>query len=169
MLINKFSVIIIELKEREELLEKVKRNRVYVHFQKLLSELRKKELPHEIIESINQDIEDINSMSSTGNELRKSVKQKHTKIMSLLEKELKIVPRQHYLNQMLVVVSTVAVFLSLILQMFMEQMMSMGIIGAVGVLIIAIGIIIFVPIGIGIGSRKDKKAFKEGKQLDLKG
>ena len=160
--------MIIELKEREEFLENVKQNRVYVRFQKLLTELRKKELPDKIIESVNQDIEEINSMSNTGKELRKSVTQKHTKILKLFEKELKIVPKQYYLNQMLAVVIMVITVLSLPLQMFMEKMKSMGIMGKVGVLIIAIGIIICTPIGIVIGLRMDKKAFKEGKQLDLK-
>jgi hypothetical protein len=96
------------------------------------------------------------------------VKQKHTKILKLLEKELKIVPKGYFLNQTITVASTVIAVLIMLLQMFTEKMKSMGTIGKVGVLIVAIGIIICVPIGIVIGLRMDKKTFKEGKQLDVK-
>ena len=151
-------MIIIEWKKREELLENVKRNRVYVQFQKLLSELRKKELPHEIIESINQDIEDINSTSSQGKELRKSVKQKHTKILKLLEKELKIVPKNYYQNIWLALgMGLFGLPLGVAFGIIVENMALSG--GGIG---------IGMAIGVALGTMMDKKALKEGRQLDVK-
>jgi len=161
-------MMIIELKEREDFLENAKRNRVYFRFQKLLTELRMRELPHRIIESVNQDIEHINSTSFTGRELRKSVKRKQAKILKLLEKELNIVPKKYYLTQAITVASAVTAVLSLSIQMSLEKMTSLGKIGKIGVIIAAIGIAICVPIGFVIGLRMDKKAFKEGRQLDMK-
>ena len=87
-------------------------------------------MPHRIIEFVNQDIEEINSTSLIGNELRKLVKQKQTKIIKLLEKELKIVPKGYYKKLWLGLVNP--------------------------------------AIGSALGSRMDKKAFEEGRQLDVK-
>jgi len=121
---------IIELKEKEDISENLKLNRIYIQFQELLKEVRKRELPHRIIEFVNQDIEEINSTSLIGNELRKLVKQKQTKIIKLLEKELKIVPKGYYKKLWLGLVNP--------------------------------------AIGSALGSRMDKKAFEEGRQLDVK-
>ena len=151
--------MIIELKERKEFLENVKLNRVYVQFQKLLTELRKKELPHKIIEPVNQDIEDLNSTPLLGSELRKFVKQKHTKILKLLEKD-KIVPKGYYLNQMITVFSAIITLLGL------SVTMSVG--GKIGVLIAAMGIFICIPIAVVLSFLMEKKASKEGRQLDVK-
>src|SRR6478609_716757 len=89
---------IIELKERQNISDNIKLNRIYVQFGELLKELRKKDLPQKIIESINQDIEELNSTSHTSNDFSKLTKQKQTKIIKIIEKELKIVPKNYYRN-----------------------------------------------------------------------
>ena len=147
---------ITELKEKKEFIENIKLSRIYVQFQDLLKDLRNKELPQKIIELINQDIEDINSTSFTGKELKKMLKQKQTKILSLLEKELKIVPKEHYQNICLV--------------------LGISIGSVIGVLLSKDSNVAFSPIGLGIGlalgivygSSMDKKAFKDGRQIDVK-
>ena len=157
-------MIIIELKEREDISENVKLSRIYIQFQELLKELRKKELPDKIIEFVNQDIEDINSTSFTGNELRKLVKQKQDKIIKLLEKELKIVPKGYYQNHWVASGMCLGVAFGILFS-------SMDIFGS-----IAFGISIATGFSIGLGmtigyvtgSRIDKKALKEGRQLDVK-
>jgi hypothetical protein len=150
---------IIELKERDDILENVKLRRIYVQFQELLKELRKKELPHKIFESVNHDIEDLNSISLTGKELKKSFKQKQTKIINLLEKELKIVPKEHYQNLWLSI--GMCVFGLPIGTIF-------GLVIFDNIVFYSIGIPIGMVIGIALGSEMDKKAFKEGRQLDVK-
>jgi hypothetical protein len=149
---------IIELEEKEGITENVKLNRIYVQFQEFLKELRKKELPHKIIEFVNQDIEDLNSTSLLGNELRKLVKQKQEKIIKLLEKELKIVPKDYYQNFWLALGMCVfGIPLGVVLGTSLENM---GLLG--------IGIPIGLAIGSVLGSRMDKKASEEGRQLDVK-
>ena len=96
-------MFIIELNEKDGTSENARLNRIYVQFNELLKQLRQKELPHEIIEMFNQDIEELNSTSLTGNGLRKLLKKKQTKILKLLEKELKIVPKDYYRNLWLAV------------------------------------------------------------------
>ena len=149
---------IIELKEREGFSENVKLSRIYIQFQELLKELRKKELPNKIIEFINQDIEYINSTSLIGNELRKLVKQKQEKIIKLIEKELKIVPKDYYQNLWLAL--GMCVFGLPLGVVFGTSLGNMGLLG--------IGLPIGLAIGIALGSRMDKKALEEGRQLDVK-
>ena len=151
--------MIIELKQMEVELENVKLKRNYDQFQGLLSELRKRELAQNIVDFINKKIEDINITTFVNKELRKLIKQKETTIIKFLEKEAKIVPKEYYQNfwlgaGMCVFGVPIGVFLELIIKK------DTG--------LIAIGIPIGMAIGILLGSRMDKKAFKEGRQLDIK-
>ena len=52
---------IIELKERKDISENIKLSRKYAQLGNFLKELKKKELPLTIIESVNNDIEAINA------------------------------------------------------------------------------------------------------------
>jgi len=150
-------MIIIELKEREGISENVKLARIYTQFQELLKELRKRELPEKIIDVVNQKIEGLNSIILTGNELGKLVKQKQTEIIKLLEKELKIVPKNHYRNLWLVLgMSVFGLPIGVVYGVILNNM---------GML--AIGLPIGMAIGIGLGAVLDKKAVKEGRQLEM--
>jgi hypothetical protein len=149
---------IIELTEKDGISDSVKLNRIYVQFREILNELRKKELPQEIIGLINHDIEDINSTSCIGEELRKLFKKKQTKILKILEKELKIVPKVYYRN----------LWLSLGISIFGIPLgMIIGLVGFGNIAFFSIGIPIGMCIGIVMGSEMDKKALKEGRQLNL--
>jgi len=152
------NIIIIELEERGNISENVKNSRVYYQFQELLSELRKKELPHRIIEIVNQDIEEINSAPLSNYELKVFIKQKQTKILKLIEKELNIVPQNHYQNMW--VGLGMCVFglpLGVVYGLFMSNMAMLG-----------LGLPVGLAIGILLGAYLDKKAAKEGRQLDIK-
>ncbi|MFD2892808.1 hypothetical protein ACFS5J_12380 [Flavobacterium chuncheonense] len=148
---------IIELKERQNISDNINLSRIYSQLGELLKELKNKELPHKIIESINQDIEDLNSTSHADKELVKLVKQKQTKIIKLIEKEVKIVPKNYYRNLWLVLgLSAFGVPIGVAFGL------SVGNLG-----LLAIGLPIGMVIGIAIGSRMDKKAYEEGRQLDI--
>src|SRR6187402_557021 len=92
-----------ELNQTPDIDKNVKLEETYLQFEKLLTELRKRELPDELVVSINKDIEDLNSTSISGDELRKIVTKKQTRIIKLLEKELKLVPKDYYRNLWLAV------------------------------------------------------------------
>ncbi|HLF53198.1 hypothetical protein [Flavobacterium sp.] len=147
----------IELKERQNISDNINLSKIYVQLAELLKELKKKQLPHKIIESVNQDIEEINSTSLTDNELRKLVKQKQTRIIKLVEKELKIVPKNYYRNLWLVV--GMSAFGLPIGVVFGLSIGNMG--------LLALGLPIGMAIGIVVGSGMDKKASVEGRQLDV--
>ncbi|WP_348822910.1 hypothetical protein [Flavobacterium aestuarii] len=148
---------IIELKERNEISENIKAGQACNQLDELLTELRKKQIPANIAQSINEDIEALNSATINDTDFGKLVKQKQSKIIKLVEKELKIVPQKYYTK----------LWLALGMSVFGIPLgVSFGIsIGNLGLL--AIGL----PIGMGIGalagSGMDKKAFEEGRQLAI--
>lgn len=148
---------IIKLKERQNISENSKINKVYLQLGELLKELTKKELPSNIIQSINQDIEELNAAPSTDNGFGKAVKKKQGKIIKLVEHELKIVPKNYYTT----------LWLALGMSVFGIPIgVAFGIsIGNLGLL--AIGLPIGMGIGALIGSGMDKKALKEGRQLNI--
>ena len=146
-----------ELNQNPDLDKNVKLKETFLLIEKLLIELRKKELPDGLVVSINKDIEDLNSISSSGDELRKIVRKKQTRIIKLLEKELKLVPKNYYRNLWLAV--GMAAFGIPIGVAFGASFRNMA--------FLAIGLPIGLAIGSAVGTGMDKKAFEEGRQLDL--
>jgi hypothetical protein len=128
----------------------------YASFEKLLAELKKREIPSELIHSINQYIEAINSFSGSNKALRKQIQKLQSATLKLVEKELQLVPINHYRNA------------------YMALGMGFGV--AIGVALgtskgntslLAIGLPIGMVIGLAIGNEKDKKTKEKGLQLDL--
>lgn len=147
---------IAELKEGQNISDNIKLSRIYGQLGDLLDELKKKELPLNIIESVNQDIEELNSSTLAGNELIKLVKQKQTKIIKLIEKELKITTKNYYRKLWLVLGIPIGTGFGTAVGV------SLGNVGLLG-----IGLPIGMLIGIAIGAAMDKKASEEGRQLDV--
>ena len=149
---------IIQLNEKDIIIADAKLNKAYLQFQELLQELRKRELPEKIAEFINHSIEDLNSSSCAGKELIKLFRNKQAKIVELLEKELKIVPRNYYKN----------LWTALGISIFGVPLgVALGLTIFDNIAFMAVGIPIGLVIGIAVGTEMDKKAFKEGRQLDL--
>lgn len=130
---------------------------IYSQFTKLLIELGKRELPDEIVISINNDIDEINSITNIGNELRKQIIKRQQGIIRLLEKDLKLVPRNYYRNMWMAL--GMAVFGIPLGAAFGTSLGNMAYLG--------IGLPIGLVIGLKFGDGMDKKALKEGRQLDL--
>jgi hypothetical protein len=122
-----------------------------------LNELRKRELPVEMVSAINQEVEVINAVSDTGKGFRKMVRDKQSHILKMLEKELKLVPKNYYRNMWLAI--GMAVFGLPLGVVFGASLGNMAFIG--------IGLPIGMVIGMGVGAEMDKKAFREGRQLDI--
>lgn len=129
----------------------------YNQFNKLLIELRKQDLPSEITTSINYSVEGINNHSGTEKDVKNHIKKAQTGIVKLIEKELKLVPKKHYQTTWLAL--GMAVFGIPLGVAFGASLDNMAFIG--------IGIPIGMAIGIAVGTGMDKKAFEEGRQLDL--
>ncbi|MFT4786344.1 MAG: hypothetical protein ACJAZM_003231 [Cyclobacteriaceae bacterium] len=134
-----------------------KLGRALIQFEGLLTELRKKDLPDEIAILINDGVEQTNAVSASDNGLSKQIRKAQSGIIRLVEKELKIVTKNHYRNSWLVI--GMSAFGIPIGVAFGSSVGNMGFLG--------LGLPIGMVIGIAVGAGMDKKAFKNGKQLDI--
>ncbi len=130
---------------------------IFVQFETLIQELGKKDLPEEIINSINYQIEQINALDDSCKQLKKQIKKRQVVIIHLIEKKLKIVPQNYYRNMWLAI--GIAVFGVPIGTLFGLSLDNMAFLG--------IGMPIGISIGIAIGYAMDKKAYDEGRQLEF--
>ena len=149
---------ILVLKNREDILNDDKLNRIYLQFSELLNELKKKELNQDICQLINESVDTLNLSTLNGSQLTKLLKQKQTAILKQVEKEHKIVPKNYYRN----------LWMALGMSAFgLPIGVAIGLsIGNIGLL--AIGLPIGMGIGIAVVTSMDKKAMNEGRHLILR-
>ena len=146
-----------ELNIRSNIEQDKKLTNKYVYFEKLLDELKKREMPSEIVNLINQNIDEINSFSGSNKDLQKQIRKSQSNILKLIEKELKLVPKNFYRNRWMAI--GLAVFGIPFGAAFGASLGNMAFLG--------IGIPIGMVVGMAIGAGMDKKAFEEGRQLDI--
>ena len=146
-----------ELKQNENAVKSAKSNLYHTQIEYILRDLDGRDLPDYVIKSINADIEEINSTDKTDYALHKLLKKKQKEIVTLLEKEMKIVPINHYRNLWMVIGMS-----AFGLPLGVAYGTSIGNIGMMG-----IGIPIGMGIGIVLGSSMDKKALADGRQLSI--
>ncbi len=149
---------IIKLRGVKNLESDIRLSQLYNQFDILLSELRKKQLPDSIIETINNEVEEINTSNSlTTADLRKVIKKKQTAILRLIEKELKLVPKNYYRTLWLALGMTVfGIPLGVLTGVLLKKP---G--------LFALGLPIGVAIGVTVGTTMDKTAAKENRQLNV--
>jgi len=148
---------IIELVRRSNIEEDKKLMAQYAFLESLIEVLRKKEIPSEIISSINQDIEALNSFSGSNKDFLKLLRTKQSEILQLLEKELKLVRKNHYMT----------LWMSIGMAAFGLPMgvvfgLSLGNMAFIGV-----GLPLGIALGMAYGATLDKKAQENGKQLEV--
>lgn len=148
---------IMHLDVKPDITTNKKLNYAYSRFKTLLEELRKKELPSNIIESINQKINEINFSTNSDQKLRKLLSTKHTEILGLVQKELKLFPENHY--TLLWMTVGMAVFGLPIGIIYGKIVGNMG--------LLALGLPFGLGIGILVGMWFDNKIKKEGRQLSI--
>ncbi|HHT35002.1 MAG TPA: hypothetical protein GX018_08260 [Bacteroidales bacterium] len=146
-----------ELRKRKGIGENKQLIDAYIQFEKLLTQLRKRKLPDEVVQSINTNIDLIDPDPGTEEDLRKQLRKTQSDILRLIEKELKLVPKNHYRNVWLALgIAAFGVPLGVV---FGASLGNMG--------YLAIGIPFGLSIGLAIGTGLDKKAADEGRQLDV--
>ncbi len=146
-----------ELKNREDISNDDKLNRMYSQFGELLNELKEKELSQDICKLINESVDLLNSSNLNGTQLTNLFKQKQTAILKQVEKEHKIVPKNYYRTLWMVLGMS-----AFGLPIGVAFGLSIGNIG-----LLAIGLPIGMGIGIAVGMSMDKKAMNEGRQLNI--
>jgi hypothetical protein len=129
----------------------------YLQFEKLLVELRKRELPDGIVTYINKEIEKLNSITDLSDVFKKTLKKSKGSVIKLLEKQIKLVPKKYYRN----------LWLSLGTGIFGIPIGFIVAKGAKNMALIGVGMPIGSLIGAAVGERKDRKALADGRQLDV--
>ncbi len=124
---------------------------------RLLKELDKMTLTPSIIGMINEEVKSLNEFKWTERDLSKQILKTQNKIVKVILKEQKLVPKNYYRNLWMVLgMSAFGLPLGV----------AFGIsIGQIGLM--AIGLPIGMGIGLALGSYMDKKAKEEGRQLDV--
>lgn len=142
------------LKDKPNLEGNKKLNRKYVQLEALVEALNKKELPGEIVDSINKHLR--GGDSSSGKELGKQIRKAQSAILKLIEKDLKLVPMNHYRDTWLAIGVALGVAFG---SVFGSTTGNISLLG--------LGIPLGLAIGIAIGTELDKTAKRDGKQLDV--
>lgn len=129
----------------------------YTQFDKLLSELKKRDLSDECVQKINDDIDQLNAYSESDKGLKKMIAKSQACILTLLEKEHKLVVKNHYRNTwMSLGMAAFGVPLGVVFGLSLGNLAFLG-----------IGLPIGMVIGMAMGSEMDKKAQEAGRQIDL--
>ena len=150
-------MIIKELKNRPDITHHQSLYATYMELHKLLTALRTKALPNETITAINDGIDRVNSVSGSKKELRKQIINTQTNIIRLIEKEHKLVTKNHYRNTWLAIgMAVFGIPLGVVFGVSLGNMAFLG-----------IGLPMGIAIGIAVGTAMDNKAFEEGRQIDL--
>ena len=130
--------------------------KAYSMFQNLLIALDKKGISTDVLGVINVDIRLLNSFLGTDKEKAKALRKTYAKILKLIEKELKLVTKNHYRNLWMALGMAFGVPFGTVFSSILNNYAFIG-----------IGIPIGMAIGIAYGTTLDKNAEKEGRQLEL--
>ena len=129
----------------------------YAEFGKLIQELQKKYIPSNIIILINEEIEEINSLSGPEAQMLKALRKGRSRILALIGKELSLVAKNHYRN-----VWRVVGMLAFGIPLGFTIGTSFG-----NMALLALGLPMGLLFGMMVGTAMDKKAYDNGKQLDI--
>jgi len=131
--------------------------KAYLQLEGLLSELRGRELPDAQVTNINLQLSALNESGLKGADLAKLTRKKQQAIVTMLEKDLKVVPKNHYTGLWMVLGMT-----AFGIPFGMAFGFSLG-----NPAFIGLGMPIGMGLGIAIGSSMDAKALQEGRQLQV--
>lgn len=148
---------ITELKKRSHTNHSKRIVKRYSNLVLLIGELNERNIPDEIANSINIEIDKVNSLSDSDKTLGKQLRKTQWSILKLIEKELKLVTKNLYQNRWMAIGLTVfGVPFGIAFGASLDNMA-----------FISIGIPLGMAFGIAIGSGMDKKAKEEGRQLNI--
>ncbi|MGM0579802.1 MAG: hypothetical protein ACQETL_03930 [Bacteroidota bacterium] len=125
-------------------------------FQKLIKALSEKEISESILQSINAEIDKANQAQSES-ALAQQLQKSYRNILKIVEKELNLVAKDHYRNMWMALGMTAfGIPFGVVFGAALNNYAYIG-----------IGIPIGFGFGIAIGSKKDKEAQEEGRQLNI--
>lgn len=135
-----------------------KLTKAYNKMQGLIEALDKKDLPSDVLISINKRIGLINSFDGTEKELHKTLKKTYSKTLTFVEEKLKYVTKHHFQKLWMVYGMLAAAVFTSVFSSF--EMFGIGSSAGIG---FSLGMLI----GMMLGAVQDKQARKEGRQLEI--
>ena len=122
----------------------------------LVEKINERDLNAATVEVVNEQVEILNSADDKV--IKSTLRKTRSKILTVLEKEMKLVTANHYMTRWMALGMTVfGVPIGVSYGVAIDNMGMMG-----------VGIAIGMSVGLAIGSGMDKKAKEEGRQLDVK-
>ena len=143
--------------EKAETLNNKKLTDAYKKINLLVDELNKKDIPDELVSSINTTIKDIDTFEGLEKKLMKTINKTYSNVCNMVNKELGIVGKNYYLVIWMLI--GMAVFGIPLGFMFSYMLGNYAFIG--------LGFSMGMPLGFAIGFYKDKMAAKENRQIDI--
>ncbi len=143
-----------ELKHIENLQPSNRLTFTYHQFQQLLSELQKRELTHEVIAFINAKIDKINAVTTSDKAIRKQMMKSQVKVLRFMEQKQKLVVQNYYIKQWIALGFGVFGFPLGMAALYLFGNWVMG-------------MFLGVTIGMLVGYGLDRKAKKEGRQINM--
>lgn len=126
-------------------------------FENLLIAIDKKEISESVLQKINVEIVKVNTLSLHQKKTCNEIYQSQKRIIKILEKELKLVPKNYYRNLWMILgLASFGVPIGVALGLSFGNMAFMG-----------TGIPFGMIIGMGVGASMDQKAASENRQLDF--
>ena len=145
------------LERRKDMEENKKLLRKYKTLQQTIEEIKQHDIPEHIADSINREINQIESFTGGHEDLAKRILKTQSKILKQVEKELQLVPKNHYRNQWLALgMAAFGIPVGVAFGISFDSMAFLG-----------MGLPIGMIIGMAIGSVMDKKTVEKGKQLNI--
>lgn len=148
---------IIDIEKTSAILNDEKLIKIHAQFQQLIVQLRAKELTVDSIQIINDNVSSINKSALTGSKLQVLIKKHQTVILKHIEKEYKLTTKNHYRNLWMLFG-----FTAFGLPIGVSFGLALDNIGLMGV-----GLPFGMVIGFFVGMQLDKRALRDGNQLDL--
>lgn len=143
--------------QNENTSEEIKSDVLYIQLTQLFNELNKREVPDSVVNQLNHEIYEINQAIILNQGWKHVAKKKQHQIIKLIEKELQLVPKNHYKNMWLAIgIGGIGVPIGVALGSGLGNMAFLG-----------LGLPIGLAIGIWVGKAMDQKASDEGRQLDV--
>ncbi|MBI1183143.1 hypothetical protein GC194_02645 [bacterium] len=150
-------MILKTLEPHEQLQQKERTQVLYVQVNTVLNEVAKQPLTDKMIAILNHEIDNINSAVGSEKQYSKQLKKSQTKILINLERKMKLVTKNHYRNTWLPVgMTALGLPIGTAFAMAIHNMAFVG-----------VGLPIGLFLGMALGTKMDKKAAAEGRQIDL--
>jgi hypothetical protein len=145
------------LNPRPEFSSNEKINKKLSCLTRLIEELKKREIPEPVQQTIETEIRNINSFIGSEKDFLKTLAKAQSNILKTAEKDARLVVKNHYRNLWLPLgMSAFGIPFGVVFGISLGNMAFLG-----------IGLPIGMAMGVAVGSGLDNKAAKEGRQLDV--